>query len=128
MMLYGTPFGVVLLCIAVLAAVIVGSTGAFSFAEKKKNSKSPVLTVDVVIDGLQEDTHTYRKPLYRSLFIELDDDQKKHAYFLTKEQFDSMEPGWTGKLTFQGTDFISFERAADSPEGRPKDTFTRFDK
>ena len=128
MMLYGTPIGVVFLCIAVLAFVILAFTGVFTAHEKSKNSKQPVLTVNVVIDGLQEDTHTYHKPLYRSLFIETEGEQTKHAYFLTKEQFDSMEPGWTGKLSFQGTEFISFERAADSPEGRPKDTFTRADK
>ena len=85
-----------------------------------------MVTVEVVIDGLQEDTTTYRKPLYRSLFIA--DNGDKFSYFLTKEQFDSMEPGWTGKLSYQGTDFVGFERAADSPEGRPKDKITSRDK
>ena len=127
MMLYGTPAGLVFLCIAALAAIIIVSTGAFTAHEKKKNSKQPVLTVDVVIDGLQEDTHTYRKPLYRSLFIETEGEKDKHAFFLTKEQFDSMEPGWTGKLSYQGSEFVGFERAADSPEGRPKDQYTRFE-
>ena len=127
MMLYGTPVGVVFLFIGLLAAVIILSTAVNSAHSKKKNSKQPVLTVDVVIDGLQEDTHTYRKPLYRSLFIETEGEQEKHAFFLTKEQFDSMEPGWTGKLSYQGSEFVGFERAADSPEGRPKDQFTRFD-
>lgn len=125
MMLYGTPVGVVFLFIGILAAVIFGSTMLYMKHEKTKNARKPVTAVDVVIDGLQEDTTTYRKPLYRSLFIA--ETGEKYSYFLTKEQFDSMEPGWTGKLSFQGTDFVSFERAADSPEGRPKDKITKFD-
>ena len=127
MMLYGTPAGVVFLCIAALAAIINVSTGAITAHEKKKNSRQPVFTVDVVIDGLQEDTHSYRKPLYRSLFIETDGENARHSFFLTKEQFDAMEPGWTGKLSYQGTEFIGFERASDSPEGRAKDKYTRMD-
>lgn len=127
MMLYGTPIGVVFLCIAALAGAIFLLTAFFGAHEKNKNSKQPVLTVDVVIEGLQEDTHSYRKPLYRSLFTETSGEGAKHSFFLTKEQFDVIEPGWTGKLTFQGTEYMGFERAADSPEGRPKDKYTRFD-
>lgn len=126
MMLYGTPIGVVFLCIAALAGIIVLSTVLFGAHEKNKNSKQPVLTVDVVIDGLQEDTHSYRKSLYRSLFIETTGEGAKYSFFLTKEQFDAIEPGWTGKLSFQGSEYIGFERAADSPEGKPKDKYTRF--
>ena len=109
-------------------AVICGSLFLFSlalilvrnFGQWNRNNRSPRLTMDAVVTEKRQDTveyrHFWRRGIrfttsdtfyYVTFWLESGDRLELHV---SRKQFGSMVEGDRGRLRFQGTRFLGFER------------------
>lgn len=113
-------FPVMFIIVFLLAIGMILSSVVKSFTQKRKDDQSPRLTVDAVVVGKREEVSTHHHHTGNGV----DHTHRSTAYYVTfeVESGDRMEleipreevgyiiEGDQGKLTFQGSRFLVFER------------------
>lgn len=113
---------IVVLCGFVLVIGMMVAAGAAALREKRKNDASPVLTVEACVVSKRGDvhishhhhgdnlamSHTSSSTTYYVTFeVESGDRMEFH---LSGSEYGQLVEGDRGRLTFQGTRYLGFER------------------
>ena len=112
--LFGTVFPIFFfLFFFVVMAVILVSLGR-SVAQWKRNNASPVLTVDARVVSRRANyhrgpgNHMGHTSYYATFQVESGD---RMELYLSGEEYGLLAEGDQGKLTFQGTRYLGFQRS-----------------
>lgn len=118
--LMSTLFPVIFIVVFLLVIGIIISSITKSFAQKRKDDQSPRLTVDAVVVGKREEVsthhhntgtgtgHTHRSTAYYVTFEVESGDRMELK--IPRDEVGYIIEGDRGKLTFQGSRFLGFER------------------
>lgn len=114
MRLFPIIFGIIFL----LFAVVIAVTLVRGLSQWNSNNRSPVLTVEAMVSSKRQavsrrrqegvtDTYTNITTYYATFQVESGD---RMELGITGEEYGMLAEGDMGKLTFQGTRYLGFER------------------
>ena len=115
-----TMFGIMQIFSMVMFVLVFGIIG-FTFikgiSEWNKNNKSPVLTVNAIVVSKRDEyrrrrssnSHMHHTSTYYYVTFEVESGDRME-FHVTGPEFGQLIEGDAGKLTFQGTRYLGFER------------------